>query len=482
MKTSQTYLLGIQLVLQIDAYVSHSTRKASGLDVSDAMIEVAGVEIAKPLLSVLIAALAVVFTLCTLTEKTKVSESKPVEAAATKTVTATSTTTQVTTVKEIKEEPKMVKETNEIVNRVEGDALDVVLVGCGVPKRGMGWYHLTQLLDMPNANVTAVVEPFFMNKKLCKTPPPAFAELVESLDKAGVKCTDSVAKLPAFTKDTMCLIAGRTSDNPALFKACVAQGAKTIYLEKPGAPSVAELEEMAKWAKLQGVKVYLGYNKNVTPYVQKALKLADTVKNSHVCFCHNNSYKRNELAECFSRNAEGMLKNMAIHELALLVSFFGVTVDTVKEFKVNKSKLFTEKLSVWVPGTVVPDEKYIADFSKIGFTVTTKDDKSVSVMADRCGGNVSFASVKDGKGMEVEKFNFPDKETQKKVEKQCAADPEMMPYFFVQSDDYFVLKDRVVSSTLKKTVAEGIATIEIGIEALKLAEYFTEEASEAIKN
>ena len=163
------------------------------------------------------------------------------------------------------------------------------------------------------------------------------------------------------------------------------------------------------------------------------------------------------------------------------MSFFDVTVDTIKEFKLNTNKLFTESLTVWVPGTTVPDEKYITDFSRIGFTVTTKNCKSVSVMADRCGGNVSFAKVLDSKGIQIDKFEFPDAETQVKVAKQCEEDPEMMPYFFVQSDDYFTLKDRVISCSIKNIDAEGIATIDIGIEALKLAEYFTEEANKILK-
>lgn len=172
---------------------------------------------------------------------------------------------------------------------------------------------------------------------------------------------------------------------------------------------------------------------------------------------------------------------MAIHELALLVSFFGVTVDTVKKFNLNTHKLFTEKLTVWAPGTVVPNDKYVSDFSRIGFAVTTKAGVSVSVMADRCSGNVSFASVKNGTGIEVEKFEFPDAETQKKVETQCAEDPEMMPYFFVQSDDYLVLKNRVVNSLLVGKSPESVATIKIAIDALKLAEYFTEEAGKILE-
>jgi len=371
-----------------------------------------------------------------------------------------------------------------LVNKVGDKTLDVVLVGCGMPKRGMGWYHLTQLLEMENANVIGMVEPFFLNPTLCPTPPAAFTELVTQLEAAGngVVCTDSVSKLAKFEeKDTMCLIAGRTNDNPKLFKECVDQGAKVIYLEKPGAPTVAELQEMSDLAESKGVKVYLGYNKNVTPYVQKALALQKENAGSSITFCHNNSYATNELNECFTRNREGMLKNMAIHELALLVSFFGVTVDTVKDFNLNTHTLFTEKLSVWVPGTVVPNDEYISDFSRIGFSVTTKDsDNSVSVMADRCGGNVSFASVKNADGVEIEKFNFPDEETQKKVEKQCEEDPEMMPYFFVQSDDYSTLKNLVVDSALSGEPAQSVATIQIAIEALKLAEYFTEEAGRVL--
>lgn len=376
------------------------------------------------------------------------------------------------------------KQAVEVGSVKHGLTLDVVVVGCGMPKRGMGWYHLTQLLDMPTVNVTAIVEPFFLNSKLCPNPPKAFLDLVKDLEKKGVKCTDTFMELSKFSKDTMCLIAGRTSDNPKLFRECVEQGAKVIYLEKPGAPSVHELQQMSDLADSKGVKVYLGYNKNVTPYVKKALALSKKVENSEVTFCHNNSYKTNELNECFSRNSEGMLKNMAIHELALLVSFFGVTVDTIEKFDLNTNNLFTEKLSVWVPGTTVPNDKYISDYSRIGFTVTTKAGKTVSVMADRCGGNVSFASVKDmnNNGVEEQKFEFPDAETQKKVDAKCAADPEMMPYFFVQSDDYLTLKNLVVDSVLEGKVAEGVATIQIAIDALKLAEHFTDEADNILDN
>merc|ERR1719445_1403562 len=45
----------------------------------------------------------------------------------------------------------------------EGQA-EVILVGCGCPLRGMGWYHAVQLLgnECPSAKLTTIVEPWFM--------------------------------------------------------------------------------------------------------------------------------------------------------------------------------------------------------------------------------------------------------------------------------------------------------------------------------
>ena len=40
----------------------------------------------------------------------------------------------------------------------------VALVGCGMPGRGMGWYHAKQMLEgqVPSAKLSAIVEPFFL--------------------------------------------------------------------------------------------------------------------------------------------------------------------------------------------------------------------------------------------------------------------------------------------------------------------------------
>jgi len=345
-----------------------------------------------------------------------------------------------------------------------------------------GWFHLTQLLEMGNVNVRAVVEPFFLNKELNPELPPSFESLMASVGEMGVEFVASIEALEKFQKPTMCLIAGRTADNPELFRRCLSHGASVIFLEKPGAPTLRELQEMKDLAERHGVKVYLGYNKNVTPYVQKAVQLSKQVKGSHVFFCHNNSYQPNDLPEVFTRNSEGMLKNMAIHELALLVTFFGVTVQTINTFKVNTNKLFSEKITIWKPGTQMPNPEYITDFSRVAFKITTYNGTVVSVMADRCGGNVSFAVVKDHYGQEIEKFEFPSPEEQTNIDRLVQANPDTMPYFFIQQDDYRELKNRVVNSVLDGVGdAQGVATIAIGIEAMKLAEFATEQLNRALK-
>ncbi|GMH60561.1 hypothetical protein TrRE_jg13552 [Triparma retinervis] len=223
----------------------------------------------------------------------------------------------------------------------------VVLVGCGMPKKSMGWYHLMQLLEMKDqgVDVVGIVEPFFCG--ICKDVPGEFTKFRIEMEKDhGITFYGSPNELPELCPSTLCLLAGRTCDNPLYFETCLDKGAKCIYLEKPGAETVAQLERMRNLASSRTVpcKVFVGFNKNVTPYVTKALAFAAETPGSHINFVHNNSYAREELGECFERNSEGMLKNMAIHELCLLVSFYDVRVDTV--FKIEADKAKSEKKTI----------------------------------------------------------------------------------------------------------------------------------------
>jgi len=149
----------------------------------------------------------------------------------------------------------------------------------------------------------------------------------------------SVADLPPVKpgKKRLALVSGRTADNPRLQSECIAAGCTCIYLEKPGAPTVKELEAMREEAKAAGVPIMMGYNKNVCKYVTKAREY-QAKNGGHITFVSNNAYENTPeaLGECFERNREGMLKNMAIHELALLVSFFDVTVENVESVSADK--------------------------------------------------------------------------------------------------------------------------------------------------
>jgi hypothetical protein len=177
-------------------------------------------------------------------------------------------------------------------------------------------------------------------------------------------------------------------------------------------------------------------------------------------FVHNNAYKPEELDECFERNSEGMLKNMAVHELALLVTYYGVAVDTIAKVEADKEYSVCETRGAYT------------DFPKIGFTITTKAGTSVTVKADRCGGSSSTATVAvDGK--EVFQSVTPDAELEAEVAAMEKAEPGLMPYFYLQDEDYITLKQRCCQHIVDGAPGspEGIATIEIAIETLKVAEY-----------
>lgn len=193
-----------------------------------------------------------------------------------------------------------------------------------------------------------------------------------------------------------------------MFSILTQAGCTCIYLEKPGAPTVAELAAMRDEAAAAGVSVLMGYNKNVCKYVRKAREY-QAENGGVITFVSNNTYENTpqSLGECFERNAEGMLKNMAIHELALLVSFFDVTVENIAECIADKEFSSSQTLTG-------PSGKDFTDFDKVKFTIKTKSGKEVSVQADRCGGDTSYAKVEKD-GQEVFRHSMPDEEDKANV-------------------------------------------------------------------
>jgi predicted dehydrogenase len=292
----------------------------------------------------------------------------------------------------------------------------------------------------------------------------------------GTTFAASMNDLPPPAAPRLVLISGRTADNPKLLTECIARGAKCIYLEKPGAPTVAELQQMKDESEKAGVEVLMGYNKNVCKYVRKTREFAATIPGSHVTFVSNNAYENTpeSLGECFERNAEGMLKNMAIHELALLVSFYDVTVDNIAEVHADKDFSSMQTLKG-------PSGKDWTDFDKIKFTIKTKNGNQVSVAADRCGGTDSYATVTDASGAEVFRYYMPDEEDKVNVEALQAKYPTAMPYFFTQDPDYITVKERVAKHTIDGAPAEGVATIGVAVDTLKVAEFLVPLLQEQLK-
>lgn len=348
---------------------------------------------------------------------------------------------------------------------------EVVLVGCGAPNRGMGWYHAIQMLEgrCPSASLDFVVEPWFLGAGKEGPGGDEFAKWEkETIDTYGTMFTTSLSDLPPPENPRCALISGRTADNPRFFSEAIANGCSTIFLEKPGAPTVTELQAMKDEAAEKDITVLMGYNKNVCKYVSKTREFAGTIPGSHVTFVSNNAYENTpeSLGECFERNAEGMLKNMAIHELALLVSFYDVTVENIESVEADKEFSSCQTL----PG---PSGKEWTDFDKIKFTIKTKTGKAVSVQADRCGGTDSYATVSNESGEEVFRYYMPDDEDKANVEALSSKYPGAMPYFFTQDPDYVTVKERVAKNCADGTPAEGVATIEIAVETLRVAEYLT---------
>ena len=68
-----------------------------------------------------------------------------------------------------------------------------------------------------------------------------FAQWQEETEaKYGTTFIGNLEDLPPPAAPRLALISGRTADNPRLLTESIAHGSSCIYLEKPGAPTVAE--------------------------------------------------------------------------------------------------------------------------------------------------------------------------------------------------------------------------------------------------
>ena len=146
----------------------------------------------------------------------------------------------------------------------------------------------------------------------------------------------------------------------------------------------------------------------------------------------------------------------------------------------NTNPLFTEEASF-----VNSDGQKMKDLIRVAFKITSKKGKTVSVMADRCGGLLSFAVVKSHRGEELKKFQSMTTRQVLECEGHLKREGSLIPNFIVEKDDYLELKRRVVENIIindgdTQNPEGGLLSIGDGIDVMMLAEYCSVQIDNAL--
>ncbi|KAK7242834.1 hypothetical protein SO694_00015348 [Aureococcus anophagefferens] len=317
---------------------------------------------------------------------------------------------------------------------------------------GMGWFHGLQLVEgeCPSGKLSDIVEPWFLGGGKDSDAGKQFAAEASTAGRrtppsrrwtgaAGLSTSTWSGAAPGEPK--LALIAGRTVDNPGFFQQALDSARRDILLEKPGAPTVGELESMAATAEKADVPVFMGFIKNIAPYFTQALDAYGKhppAPGSLVTLTSLNDYTEESLGECFERNAEGMLKNMAIHELALAATFFGMTADSIADAAVAGN------CDCRTIGSYT-------DFAKIDFTLTNKAGGKLRIVADRCGGDDGCFGVRRRRLEVVFEAEMVDADRAARVAARQAEHPDWIGYLITQEDEYKDLKERCAAAALAGT-------------------------------
>ena len=256
------------------------------------------------------------------------------------------------------------------------------------------------------------------------------------------------------------MIAGRTCDNPGFFRQAIKAGATHILLEKPGAPTVGELEAMAREAKAAKVPVYMGFIKNISGYVEGALAAANGAAGAEAAETKLGEPQRLHeatLQECFERNAEGMLKNMAIHEIALACQFPGAS--RRHHYRRDPQPQGRQGFSRLRHADVRRQE---TDFASVDVTLVNRSSARCRISADRCSGDLL---LRDRHG-HVERRRFiPAGDGRRRAGQEGRrrgrrAHPDWFSYLYTQAGEYAKLKRVCAAHALAGTTPPGVATID----------------------
>uniref|UniRef100_A0A7S1G6D8 Gfo/Idh/MocA-like oxidoreductase N-terminal domain-containing protein n=1 Tax=Bicosoecida sp. CB-2014 TaxID=1486930 RepID=A0A7S1G6D8_9STRA len=366
------------------------------------------------------------------------------------------------------------------------DSVNFVVAGTGLPGKGMGWAHIRQIVDGAidkRATAYAAVEPHYLGLLGAGRPPVPVSEAdaMRSFDamRRGLRAKSRLELVPRFGEiaplpsPSIAILAGRTPDQPKLFAEAIAAGASHVLLEKPGADSVEALLALKRVAARAGVGVCVNFQKHVSKYAQAARRAATAAgAGARVTYVHTNDVEATEaaLSECFARNSEGLVKNMAIHELALLVDFHDVTADNVVRVEVDPEG------APWATQRLTLDGR--TDFARVAVTLHTADGRAASVFADRCAPrNSARALVHDASGELVLESVAECGAVEGDATAACLTEQETTSYLREQWHDYAAVKRAMVDHILAggTDAPVGLATLDTAVGAMRLAELVTRE-------
>lgn len=151
---------------------------------------------------------------------------------------------------------------------------------------------------------------------------------------------------------------------------------------------------------------------------------------TRVTFHHNNSFKEEDMEDCFVRNREGMLMNMACHELAEAVKFFNLTPSAC-----------ADSATLHHSDSVLAEHAGIEDFVRLKFSVFVevpnqkkrKQPVELVFEVDRQGGDWAGVSVMDNENSN-ELFTLPEDMT--KYKQTLSENPSIVPYLLMQQECY----------------------------------------------
>ena len=134
--------------------------------------------------------------------------------------------------------------------------------------------------------------------------------------------------------------------------------------------------------------MFVGYTRNLASHIKRGRELEKDLEESLVTFVHSNPWHDEELAACFQRGRPGLLVDMACHDLALAVAFWGLTADHYVELEIDRSR------------TLRATRGGVTDFVRVAFSVRPgaggPRTKKIGFCIDRQAGAFNGLEIQTG--------------------------------------------------------------------------------------